>query len=135
MADLALEMRVSDDEVLQAMEAAASYRTLSNDTMDWADNRDNRSSPATGERSAGGTPTSDDPGDRVDRRLDLDRVVEGLPPRWQAIVRLRFYKGLTQAEIGEEIGISQVQVSRVLRQALERMRELMDRASASAPPL
>jgi RNA polymerase sigma-B factor len=127
--DLAREMCVSEDEVLQAMEAAASYRTLSTDTTDWGEARESSNAGGRDERSAGARPLGEDPGVQSDLRLDTDRLLGRLPPRWQAIVRLRFYEGLTQSEIGEEVGISQVQVSRVLRQALDRMRDLMEPAS------
>jgi RNA polymerase sigma-B factor len=127
--DLAREMCVSEDEVLQAMEAAASYRTLSTDTTDGGEARESSNAGGRDERSAGARPLGEDPGVQSDLRLDTDRLLGRLPPRWQAIVRLRFYEGLTQSEIGEEVGISQVQVSRVLRQALDRMRDLMEPAS------
>ena len=101
----------------------ASYRTLSSDGTDWGDGRE--TSGGADERRASAA-LVDDPGEQSDVRLDTERVVERLPPRWQAVVRLRFYDGLTQAEIGQAVGISQVQVSRVLRQALDRMRDLME---------
>jgi RNA polymerase sigma-B factor len=46
-----------------------------------------------------------------------------LSPRDRLIVRLRFECDLTQEQIGEHIGLSQMQVSRVLRQSIVRMRE------------
>ena len=45
-----------------------------------------------------------------------------ITPREREVLRLRFAEDLTQAEIGERIGVSQMQVSRVIRQALGRLR-------------
>ena len=50
--------------------------------------------------------------------------MRSLTPREREVVRLRFEEDLTQAEIGELIGVSQMQVSRVLRQAIARLRTL-----------
>jgi RNA polymerase sigma-B factor len=50
--------------------------------------------------------------------------MRSLTPREREVVRLRFEEDLTQAAIGERIGVSQMQVSRVLRQAIARLRTL-----------
>jgi RNA polymerase sigma-B factor len=49
-------------------------------------------------------------------------LLESLPKRERAIVALRFYDGLTQSQIAEQFGISQMQVSRLLARSLERLR-------------
>jgi RNA polymerase sigma-B factor len=73
-----------------------------------------------------------------DARLDLvecrdvvTRSVRGLSRREQRVLYLRFVEDLTQSEIGELIGVSQMQVSRILRTALERSRA---HADATEPP-
>jgi RNA polymerase sigma-B factor len=48
--------------------------------------------------------------------------VRALSEREQRVLRLRFVEDLTQSEIGDRIGVSQMQVSRILRTALERSR-------------
>ena len=58
-----------------------------------------------------------------DDRMVLDRVLREFTPKEQEVVRLRFVLGLTQAEIADKLGISQVQVSRLLRRTLKRMQE------------
>ena len=45
-----------------------------------------------------------------------------MTPREREVLRLRFEEDLTQAEIGERIGVSQMQVSRIIRQSLSRLR-------------
>jgi RNA polymerase sigma-B factor len=49
--------------------------------------------------------------------------------RERTVLRLRFSDDLTQAEIGERIGVSQMQVSRLIRQALSRLRASVDTAA------
>lgn len=66
--------------------------------------------------------TVDDGFDRVDDMEVLRNGMQVLQEREKRIVHLRFYGGLTQAEIAEQVGISQMHVSRLLRQALADMR-------------
>jgi RNA polymerase sigma-B factor len=54
----------------------------------------------------------------------LAALLRSLTPREREVVRLRFEEDLTQVAIGERIGVSQMQVSRVLRQAITRLRTL-----------
>jgi len=56
----------------------------------------------------------------------LDGLLSNLSPRERAILRMRFDEDLTQAEIGEVIGVSQMQISRLIRQAVQRLRERAD---------
>jgi RNA polymerase sigma-B factor len=59
----------------------------------------------------------------AEERIELGRAMRSLSERERRIVLLRFFGGLTQREIAERIGISQMHVSRLLRRALERMGE------------
>lgn len=59
---------------------------------------------------------------RVDARVTLWPLMRGLSPRERRILELRFYDGRTQAEIGEEIGVTQMQVSRLLAGLFDRLR-------------
>jgi RNA polymerase sigma-B factor len=51
-------------------------------------------------------------------------VLGHIPPRERLILRMRFVEDLTQTEIAERVGISQMQVSRLLRRSLEQLRTL-----------
>jgi RNA polymerase sigma-B factor len=62
-----------------------------------------------------------------DRQL-LAQGLETLDDRERLIVKLRFVEGLTQSQIAHEVGISQMHVSRLIRRALEKMREEIDLA-------
>ena len=61
--------------------------------------------------------------------------MRSLTPRHREVLRLRFEDDLTQAEIGKRLGISQMQVSRVLRHAIGRLRTLAANQDTSAGPL
>jgi len=58
----------------------------------------------------------------VERNLTLSAVVRRLPEVEQELVRLRFVEGLTQLEIAERVGRSQMQISRMLARSLDRLR-------------
>jgi RNA polymerase sigma-B factor len=59
----------------------------------------------------------------VEYRESLKPMLEQLPPREKKILMLRFFKNMTQSEIAEEIGISQMHVSRLLARTLAQLRE------------
>jgi RNA polymerase sigma-B factor len=56
-------------------------------------------------------------------RVLVQDALNTLPERERRVVYLRFYLGLTQSEIAEEIGVSQVHVSRILRSTLSQLEE------------
>jgi len=70
--------------------------------------------------------------DRVEQRVLLDGMLRRLTRRERDIVRLRFVDDLTQTKIAEEVGLSQMQVSRVLRRSLDRLREFLIEDAAAA---
>jgi len=114
--ELADELDVSVEEVLEAIEAGASYRSASLDA-----------GPVGGDGSESMVPGAED----ADLGLTPERVavrasLEGLPQRDRRVVYLRFYLGMTQSEIAEEVGVSQVHVSRILRAALAHLGEELD---------
>jgi RNA polymerase sigma-B factor len=67
----------------------------------------------------------------VERNLMLARVVQRLPEIEQEIVRLRFVEGLTQLEIAQRVGRSQMQISRLLARTLDRLRGWVTESPAS----
>jgi RNA polymerase sigma-B factor len=127
--EVAASIDAHSEDILEAMQASSAYRATSLETP-----------------RAGG---DDDPGDtlgdtvgitddgflRAEQRAVLHALLRSLTPREREVVRLRFEEDLTQAAIGERIGVSQMQVSRVLRQALSRLRALarVEAERADAP--
>ncbi|MGH2931112.1 MAG: sigma-70 family RNA polymerase sigma factor, partial [Solirubrobacteraceae bacterium] len=66
-----------------------------------------------------------DPGfSKVETRDALRQAVNKLPATERQVVYLRFYEGLTQREIAEKVGVSQMHVSRLLSRALDQLRAL-----------
>ena len=63
---------------------------------------------------------------RSEDRAEVRRVAARLLPRERIVLHLRFYEGLSQAEVGDRLGISQMHVSRWERRALEKLRHAMD---------
>ncbi|MBC7345373.1 MAG: sigma-70 family RNA polymerase sigma factor, partial [Clostridia bacterium] len=66
-----------------------------------------------------------DEADEQFERMAVKEVLQKLPEKYRRVIYLRFYEDKTQAEVAELIGLSQVQVSRLERQALKAMRQLM----------
>jgi RNA polymerase sigma-B factor len=76
---------------------------------------------------------ADDAGyDLVEHRLTLERLLCRLPACEREVLRLRFEEDLQQAQIGARIGVSQMQVSRMLRRALGRLRDEVEASGAAA---
>jgi RNA polymerase sigma-B factor len=102
------------EEVLEASEAAGSYETASLD----APASPSAEGPATLLELVGG---EDGGFVLVESRQALADTWRSLPEMEQQVVQLRFMEDLTQREIGERIGFSQMHVSRLLRRALSRL--------------
>ena len=118
VAELAAELEVSEDEVLDAVEAGAAYRATSLDARRPGDDDQG----PLGDRLAGG----EAPSGRVEMRLLVDQLLNTLPEREAEIMRLRFYEELTQSQIAERLGISQMHVSRLMRRCLVDLRATLD---------
>ncbi|MEO6121132.1 MAG: SigB/SigF/SigG family RNA polymerase sigma factor [Acidimicrobiales bacterium] len=116
IAELATDAGVSDEEVLEALEAGQAYRFASLDA------------PSPGEDdSLGSRMGSEDP-HMIDaeHRVTLTPLLATLPEREQQILYMRFFDGLTQSEIAGRLGISQMHVSRLLARSLAQLRAAAD---------
>jgi RNA polymerase sigma-B factor len=111
---IAQYLELSEEEVFEAVEADAARQTLSLDAPHGHEDSD----PTPMVEAVGGR----DPGyGRVEDQLAADGVT--LTSRERTVLRLRFEDDLTQREIGKCLGISQMQVSRVMRGGLRRVLE------------
>ena len=114
-AEVAERAGVSEEEVLEAMEAGSLYRLASLDRPAIGDDVD--------ESGLGARLGDDDPGfEQIEHRAELDDLLGALPDRERRIVELRFFESLTQSEIAERVGVSQMHVSRLLARSLELLR-------------
>ena len=116
VSELAAHMKITDEEVLEGLESANAYSTLSLDAGDSGSGDE----PMPVADTLG---TEDEGLEGVEYRESLKPMLEQLPPREKKILMLRFFKNMTQSEIAEEIGISQMHVSRLLARTLAQLRE------------
>jgi RNA polymerase sigma-B factor len=125
-AELAERLGVSPDDIQEARQADLVFSTYSLDAP-----MSDRDDPALLADMLG----DDDPG--VAHTIDMEAVNahwEELPEREQRILVMRFYGNLTQTEIGERLGISQMHVSRLLARALGHLKSrLLDSAETDTP--
>lgn len=113
VAEIASTADIGEDDVLQALDALQAYTT---DSLD-APTGDATSTAA---ESIG----SEDRGFEVSEEwLSVAPALRDLPERERRILYLRFFEGRTQTEIADELGISQMHVSRLVSQSLEKLRE------------
>ena len=115
VSEMARETGVTEDAVLEAMEAGQSYRTSS---IDAPDRQETTMGSRLGEVDTGFSGTED--------RLLLSVSLAKLPDRERTILQLRFVDGLTQSQIAARIGISQMHVSRLLAASLAKLREVFN---------
>lgn len=116
--ELAEAIGCSVEEIVEGIESSNAYSTLSLDATDDAD--DNGSMlDAIG---------IDDEGlEHVEIRESIKPLLDRLDPREKKILLLRFFKNMTQSQIAEEIGVSQMHVSRLLTRTLEQLRVSLEK--------
>lgn len=122
--DLAEHLGISEDEVIEGLDSGNAYTAVSLSTP-------------VGVGDAAATEVQDllgedDPGmATVEDRAALGPLLAGLPERERTIVVLRFFGNLTQSQIADRVGISQMHVSRLLSRSLASLRESMTGAEAA----
>ena len=114
-AEIAEHIGATTEQVLEAREAAGAYRAVSLDRP-----RDDDEDGEGMSESMG----IEDPGFRLaEDAATVERLMSVLGDREREVLRLRFEEDLTQSEIGARVGVSQMHVSRLIRQAVTRLRE------------
>jgi RNA polymerase sigma-B factor len=111
--DLALALGADEDRVQEALAAAQAYRMLSLD-QPFHDGT-GRPLEAIGDDDLGF--------EQAEARAMLAGGLQQLAPREREIVHLRYFEGLTQREIAERVGISQMHVSRLIRRTVQQLRD------------
>lgn len=117
--EIAEYLDASVDEVLEAMESSSAYSSV---PLEGTGNNDNDDAPSVLDRYA----TEDSALNFTDDRLIIEEALKGFSPREREVIDLRFLQGMTQIEIAEQLGISQVQVSRLLRRTLKKIQDKID---------
>jgi RNA polymerase sigma-B factor len=125
IAELAKAAGCSVDEAIEALEAGSSYRSASLDAPVGED--------------AEGTLVDQLDGEEIDERFTIENrlvvreVLEGMPKRDQLLLRLRFIDDMSQRQIADRLGISQMHVSRLLARSLAALRSHLDDLGAAPP--
>jgi RNA polymerase sigma-B factor len=114
--DVAHAARLTVEQVVEARRALLAYEPVSLDARVSADEDGRVIADTVGVTESGYS--------RAERTALLDGLLPLLTARQREVLRLRFREDLTQREIGERVGLSQMQISRVLRQAVQRLSEV-----------
>ena len=124
VAEVAERLGVDQGDVLEAMEMSTALTPISIDATIGG-------SESEGGRQLGETVGTEDPNlDRVEMREVLERAMQHLNERERRIMIMRFFEEMSQSEVAERLGISQMHVSRLQRAALEQLREYLPKESA-----
>ena len=123
--ELAKAAGVQEEEVLEALETGQAYTTLS------------LSAPSGGDENGDLDPLESLGEEELEYEVSENRAVLApglriLDERERRILQLRFFDGLTQSQIAQEVGISQMHVSRLIRRSLEKIRDEI--VAEDAPP-
>jgi RNA polymerase sigma-B factor len=116
--ELAEAIGCSVEEILEGLESSNAYATLSLDAGEGNDD-----GPGSMLDSIG---VDDVNLEHVEVRESLKPLLDRLDPREKKILLLRFFKNMTQSQIAEEIGVSQMHVSRLLGRTLEQLRTSLE---------
>jgi RNA polymerase sigma-B factor len=120
VSELAQALGLEEEAVLEGLEAQRAYAAVPLER------------PDGGAEVDGALVTLDDGLDEVVDRESLRPVLRGLPARDKRILALRYFRGLSQAQIADELGISQMHVSRLLARTLGRLQECLADAGEAA---
>jgi RNA polymerase sigma-B factor len=113
--EIARKVGADQEAVLEALEASGAYKATSLEAP--------RGNDDDAGETLGATMGASEPGfELAEDRATLEHLMRSITPREREVLRLRFEHDLTQAEIGERIGVSQMQVSRIIRQSIARLR-------------
>lgn len=117
--EIAQRVGTSVDEVLEAMESSSAYSSV---PLEGGSSSDDDDAPSVIDHYV----TEDEALATSDDRIVLEDAIRDFSPREKQVIRMRFVDGLTQVEIAKKLGISQVQVSRLLRRTLKRVQDKID---------
>jgi RNA polymerase sigma-B factor len=115
VAEIARAVATTEEQVLEALQASSAHRAMSLET------------PRAGEDRAGDTlgdtlASTEHGFGLAEDRATLAQLLRTVTPREREVLRLRFEEGLTQRQIGQRIGVSQMQTSRIIHQSIARLR-------------
>jgi RNA polymerase sigma-B factor len=119
-AEIGKEIGARPEDVLEALEASVAYEASSLDAP--------RSTDSDSDSYAESIGADDDAYEQIEYMQTIAPTMRALPERDRMVLKLRFEDDLTQSEIADRIGVSQMHVSRLIRRALARLRTVADAA-------
>jgi len=119
--ELAEHIGCTVEEIIEGIESGNAYSTLSLDASDSDEDGAATMLDAIGQEDEGL--------EHVEIRESIKPLLDRLAPREKKILLLRFFKNMTQSQIAEEIGVSQMHVSRLLNRTLEQLRTSLEEQS------
>ncbi|MFG6116498.1 RNA polymerase sigma-B factor [Thalassobacillus cyri] len=124
--EIAEYLEVSEEDVLETMEMGKSYKALSVDRKIEADSDGSTVTilDLIGNQESGY--------DQIDQQMLLEKVLPILSEREQEILQCTYFENMSQKDTGEQLGISQMHVSRLQRRALRKLREALQSESSEA---
>ena len=127
ISDIAERLEVTPEEVLEAMHASQGHHAVS---LDASSSHGDAEEPAPlGERIG-----AEDLGfDTVEYGAAIEPTLNAISERDRTVLHLRFVEDMTQSEIAERVGVSQMHVSRILRATLDKLREAVREDEVGAP--
>ena len=128
VAELCERTELTEEEVLDALHAG---RAANASSLDAPVSKQDEGTTSLGDRLG-----ADDDGYGIaEQRVLLEGLLRGVSPRDREILHMRYFEDMTQAEIGEVFGVSQMQVSRLVRNSIERMQIVADAQAQRDPVL
>ncbi|SPM36788.1 DNA-directed RNA polymerase specialized sigma subunit [Mycobacterium rhizamassiliense] len=118
--ELSKELGVPHEEIVECLVAGDAYQLDSLDAPVGSDGSGNTRSVAD---AVGGI---DPQIDHITNREAVRSLISGLPQREREVLHMRFFESMTQSQIAERIGVSQMQVSRILASTLQSLRDRLD---------
>ncbi len=116
--ELAESIGCTVEEIVEGIESSNAYSTLSLDASDDSDDGAASMLDAIG--------VDDHNLEHVEIRESIKPLLDRLAPREKKILLLRFFKNMTQSQIADEIGVSQMHVSRLLNRTLDQLRASLE---------
>ncbi|WP_281202112.1 RNA polymerase sigma factor SigF [Nocardia jejuensis] len=113
--EIAAALEIDPDEVTQAVIAGNAYQPSSIDAVSVGRDTEASLLDTLGEEES--------QFDRVEEYVAIRPLLAGLPERERRILTMRFFESMTQTQIAQQMGISQMHVSRILAKTLARLRE------------
>jgi len=114
--ELASSLSVSEEAVIEAVEVANQYELAS-----LQDSTSDEGGPSVADRAG----EDDEALDLLDQRSELSWALKQITPRQRVIIILRYFHEMSQQQVADRLGISQMHVSRLQRRAIDQLREIM----------